>query len=485
MFVDSEPFIYKSPQPNSGERVDDLTLMSHNGHLYQPTGDTIANTDNNNYRTGQDRYLVHFSPTEVEHPNTLQQTKSVAENNALEAWSNEEMKQIVSSASVQNSESRITPTLMDSKEARELSRVYDSVNPKPSEDRATEEMVYNQLSHTVHHGKQSLPTYLGAPPEYSALSVWKEPHTKALSESIPVCDAPDVKIKGQKSERAMMPSLHKISTCSCPPLPLSITESRDTDLAHTYAILEQDHSQQLIHMKSEHTNAILELDQSACSQTMKTESDHTYVILEQDQVEGLSSNEGITRVVDLEHMYAILEQDQLLLHSTHEQTEPECICHILEEERQPNDPRRLNSLQNPESKHKRKHSTSRDTNFELVQIYNTISPKPSEARATEAAEQPSHRACSKKQSLPSYLGTQRTKYSTMEDRNAQDVKKNKQRKKIKESEVQNNGEAVMMAASHKTSTTSCPPLSLFTESVDTNNRPHRQNSPVSGSFKHK
>ena len=456
--------------------------MSNNGHLYRPTGDTIANTDNNNYRTGQGRYQVHFFPTEVEHPNRLQQMESVAENNALEAWSNEEMKQLASSASVQSSESQINPALMDPKEALELSQVYDSVNPKPSEDRATEEMVYNQLSHTVHHRKQSLPTYLGAPPEYSALSVWKEPHTKILGESMPVYDAPDVKIKGQKSERAMMPSLHKISTCSCPPLPLSIRESRDTDLAHTYAILEQDHSQQSIHMKSEHTNTILELDQSACAQR---ESDHTYAILEQDQVEGLSSNEGITRVVDLEHMYAILEQDQLLLHSTHEQTEPECTCHILEEEKQPNDPQRLNSLQNPETKHKRKHSTSRDTNFELVQIYNTISPKPSEARATEAAEQPSHRACNKKQSLPSYLGTQRTKYSTMEDRNAQYVKKNKQRKKIKESEVQNSGEAVMMAASHKTSTTSCPPLSLFTESVDTNNRPHRQNSLVSDSFKRK
>ena len=319
--------------------------------------------------------------------------ESIAENNALEAWSNEEMKQLASSASVQSSESRINPALMDPKEALELSQVYHSVNPKPSEDRTTEEMVYNQLSHTVHHGKQSLPTYLGAPPEYSALSVWKEPHTKTLGESMPVYDAPDVKIKGQKSERAMMPSLHKISTCSCPPLPLSITESRNTDLAHTYAILEQDHSQQSIHMKSEHTNTILELDQSAYAQT---ESDHTYAILEQDQVEGLSSNEGITRVVDLEHMYAILEQDQLLLHSIHEQTEPECTCHILEEEKQPNDPRRLNSLQNPETKHKRKHSTSRDTNFELVQIYNTISPKPSEARATEAAEQPLHRTCNKK-----------------------------------------------------------------------------------------
>ena len=73
--------------------MDDLTLMSPNGHLYQPIGDTIGNTDNNNYRTGQDRYLVHFSPTEVEHPNGLQQMESVAENNALEAWSNEEIKQ--------------------------------------------------------------------------------------------------------------------------------------------------------------------------------------------------------------------------------------------------------------------------------------------------------------------------------------------------------------------------------------------------------
>ena len=247
----------------------------------------MANTDNNDYRTGQDRYLVHFFPTEVEHPNRLQQTESVAENNALEAWSNEEMKQLAPSASVQSLESRINRTLMDSKEALELPQVYDSVNPKPSEDRATEEMVYNQLSHTVHHGKQSLPTYLGAPPEYSALSVWKDtPHTKMLGESMPVYDAPDVKIKGQKnSERAMMPASHKVSTCSCPPLPLSTVELRDTDLAHTYAILEQDLSQQSIHMQtkftnSEHTNAIKELDQLACAQTMKTESDRTYAILE-------------------------------------------------------------------------------------------------------------------------------------------------------------------------------------------------------------
>ena len=438
--------------------MDDLTLMPHNGHLYQPAGDTIANTDNNDYRTGQDRYLVHFFPTEVELPNRLQQTESVAENNVLEAWSNEEMKQIASSASVQSSESRINPTLMDSKEALELPQVYDSVNSKPSEDRATEGMVYNQLSHVVHHGKLSLPAYLGAPPEYSALSAWKDaPHAKTLGESMPVYDAPDVKIKVKKSERAMMPASHKVSTCSCPPLPLSITESRDTDLAHTYAILEQDHSQQSIHMKSEHTNTIKELDQLACSQ----------------------------REVDLEHMYAILEQDQLLLHgSIHEQTEPECC--ILEEG-QPSDPWRLNSLLSLESKPERKLSASRDANFELVQIYNTISPKPQlETRATEAAKQPSHQPCSKKQSLPSYLGTQPTKYSAMKDRNAPDVKNKKQRKKTKESEILNNGEAVMMVASHKISTTSCPPLSLFTESMDSNYRSHSmngQNPLVSGSFK--
>ena len=462
--------------------------MPHNGYLYQPTGDTIANTDNNDYRTGQDRYLVHFFPTEVEHPNRLQQMESVAESNALEAWSNEEMKQITSSASVQSSESQIPHTLMDSKEALELSQVYDSVNPKLPENRATEETVYNQLSRTAHYRKQSLPTYLGAPPEYSALSAWKDtPHAKMLGESMPVYDAPDVKIKVKKSERAMMPASHKVSTCSCPPLPLSITESRDTDLAHTYAILEQDHSQQSIHMKSEHTNTIKELDQLACSQIMKTESDHTYAILEQDQVEGLSSNEGITRVVDLEHMYAILEQDQLLLHGrTHEQTEPECC--ILEEG-QPSDPRRLNSLLSLETKSERKLSASRDVNFELVQIYNTISPKPQpETRKTEAAKKSSHQACSKKQSLPSYLGTQPTKYSAMKDRNAPDVKNKKQRKKIKESEIPNNGEALMMAASHKISTTSCPPLSLFTESMDSNYRPHtmnEQNHLASDSFKRK
>ena len=170
--------------------MNDLTL-------YQPTGDTIANTDND-YRIGQDRYLVHFFPTEVEHPNTLQQTESIAENNALEAWSNEEKKQLTSSASVLSPGFQIIPTLMDSKEALELSQIYDSVNSKLSEERATEEMVYNQLSHTAYHRKQSLPTYLGAPPEYSALSVWKDtPHTKMLGESMPVYDAPDVKIKGQ------------------------------------------------------------------------------------------------------------------------------------------------------------------------------------------------------------------------------------------------------------------------------------------------
>ena len=73
-------------------------------------------------------------------------------------------------------------------------------------------------------------------------------------------------------------------------------------------------------------------------------------------MEGLSSNEGITREVYLEHMYAILEQDQLLLHSTHEQTEPE--CRILEEESQPNDLWRINSLLSLESKPERKLSTS-------------------------------------------------------------------------------------------------------------------------------
>ena len=73
----------------------------------------------------------------------------------------------------------------------------------------------------------------------------------------------------------------------------------------------------------------------------------------------------------------------------------------------------------------------------------------------------------------------------MDVRNVPDVKK---RKKTKESEVPNNGEAVMMVASHKISTTSCPPLSLFTELMDSNYRPHTmngQNSLVSGSFKRK
>ena len=67
---------------------------------------------------------------------------------------------------------------------------------------------------------------------------------------------------------------------------------------------------------------------------------------------------------DMEHMYAILEQDQFLLHSTHEQTEPECC--ILEEEGQPSDPRKLNSFLSLESKPERKLSTSREANVELV-----------------------------------------------------------------------------------------------------------------------
>ena len=217
---------------------------------------------------------------------------------------------------------------------------------------------------------------------------------------------------------------------------------------------------------------------AACAQTT---NGHTYAILEQDQVEELSPSEDNTREVDMEHMYVILEQDQHLSHSSREQTEPE--CHILEEEGQPNSWMSA-SLQSQESKPERKHSRSRprDTNFELVQIYNTVSPTPPKARAAEAAEQHSHQACSKKQSLPSYLGARPMEYSAMDVRNALDVKK-KKRKKKKESEVPSNSEAAIAATSHKISTTSCPPLSLFT---DTNtSRCSTMDAPVTDSYQQK
>ena len=165
----------------------------------------------------------------------------------------------------------------------------------------------------------------------------------------------------------------------------------------------------------------------------------------------------------MEHAYTILEQDQLLSHRN--QTEPE--CRILEEEKEPKS-WMFDSHLSLKSNRERKHSASRDVHFELVQIYNTVSPKPSETRATE--KQLSHQACSKKQSLPSYLGALPTDYSALDVRSAPDVKKKKQKRKKKGSGDPNSGEAIMAAASHKISTTSCPPLSIFTESVDTRNR---------------
>jgi hypothetical protein len=170
---------------------------------------------------------VHFFPIEME------QIGSVPEGNN-------------NNAQVQSPESNIKHSLNDSKEDLELSQVYDAVNPKPSEEREAAGMVYDQLTHPSLHGKQSLPTYLGGDaPEYSALSMlWKDsPHTTStvLDESLPVYDAPIVK----NSEPAkIMPSSQKLSTYSCPPLPLFSLESRDTDFEHMYAILEQDRLQQ-------------------------------------------------------------------------------------------------------------------------------------------------------------------------------------------------------------------------------------------------
>ena len=448
----TEPSPYENPRQNSSN------LTSNN---YPHTGDT--NSDNN-YRVGHDRYQVqHFSPTVIEHPNVLPQKELRTENNALETWCNDENKQLGLCASVQNLDSKIE----DSKEDLELSQVYDTVNSKPSEEGVAEGLVYSQLSRPARHGKQSLPAYLGAP-EYSALNVSKaSPHTK-IGDSMPVYEAPDVTTKVQRNE-AMISSSHKVSSWSCPPLPLFITETKSRDMDHerTYAILEQDQLQQSprTHAKdidSEYTHSVLGQDQIHAN-AVHTDMEHSYAILEQDQVERLSPNASTTKEAEMEHAYAILEQDQLLSHRN--QTEPE--RRILEEEKEPKS-WMFDSQLSLKSNRERKHSASRDVHFELVQIYNTVSPKPSETRATE--KQLSHQACSKKQSLPSYLGALPTDYSALDIRSAPDVKKKKQKRKKKWSEDPNSGETIMAAASHKISTTSCPPLSLFNESMDTHNR---------------
>ena len=474
--------------------------MSNNGHQCHPTRNTT--TAGSDYRIGQDRYQVHIFPTEVEQ---IGSTLSEGNNN---------------SAPIQSPpESNIQHLPTDSKEDLELSQVYDVVNPKPPEEGEAGGMVYSQLTHSSLHGKQSLPAYLGCggAPEYSALqlSTWKgSSHAISLDESMPVYDAPIVKKKGKKSDiehATMVPSSQKLSSCSCPPLPLSSLESRDVDLEHMYAILEQDRLQQsthkqtakTIHAESDHTRvAILEQSQqqqstAACVQTMNTESDHMhmYAILEQGQEEGLPLNEDSTREVDRDHTYSILEQSQeggyspnkdntgnidtehtyAILeqdtHSTHEQTEP--ICRILDDEGQSNNSWMSNSLRSQESQRIRKHSRSksRDENFELVQIYNTISPK---ARANDAErKQHSHQPSSKKQSLPSYFGARPMEYPPVHIRDTRGVtRKDKERKnsRKKETTKPSNGEfeAAMAPASHKISTTSCPSLSLFTDSGDAN-----------------
>ena len=243
-------------------------------------------------------------------------------------------------------------------------------------------------------------------------------------------------------------------------------------------ILEQDCLQQpthvqtanTIHVESDHTCvAILEQSQqqqssATCMQTVNTESNHTYAILEQDQEGEFLPNEDNTRDIDVEHTYAILEQD---VHSTHEQNGPNLKRRILDDEGQPNNSWMSNSLRSQESQRIRKHSRSksRDENFELVQIYNTVSPK---AGAKDAEhKQRSHQACSKKQSLPSYFGARPMEYPPVHIRDASGVtKKEKKRENSRKEEITkpSNGEAAMAAASHKISTTSCPPLSLLTES---------------------
>jgi hypothetical protein len=257
-------------------------------------------------------------------------------------------------------------------------------------------------------------------------------------------------------------------------------QTTNTESDHTYAILEQDQEEGLLPNENDNTSL------------RPVDTEHTYAILEQDQLqeEGLSPNEDNTRNADnnMEHMYAILEQD---FQSSHVQTEPK--CRILEEEGQPNNSWMSDSLRSQESQHSRKHSRTkpRDGNFELVQIYSTVSPKAG-AEDTEH-EQRSHRARRKKQSLPSYLGARSMEYPAVHDRDARGVtKKEKQRKnsKKKESEKPSNGETVIAVASHKISTVSCPPLSLFTESGSANFSSSRCNTmdgqnPHVGADQHK
>ena len=150
-------------------------------------------------------------------------------------------------------------------------QIYDKVSlvRVPSQGEETKGVEYHQLSRPAYPRKQSLPVNLGALPtisQYSALnSKTDSEHSKPV-ESAPLYSVPEVKKKRgqwkkkQSNGEATMAASRKVSSISCPPLPL-LTESegecklklenddgRYTDVRippptgdteHTYAVLEQ------------------------------------------------------------------------------------------------------------------------------------------------------------------------------------------------------------------------------------------------------
>ena len=361
---------------------------------------TTTYSHNNLHRLGgQDLWHMH-SP--AANSNTRQYELaigSITENHLPEMWSNEEKKQLTRFTSLHN-HTEHSLTGADFKEHLEMLQVYDTINPEAWKDRAgdhdREGMVYHQLSHKSppsYHGKRSLPAYLEGTPEYSALNTGAE-------ASMPVYEAPVAMCaKRQNSRHSAMPSSHKFSTSSCPPLSLVPVGSRSIahDHDHTYTVLEQDHLRESTHTKakitaftSEHAYGVLEEDQtvqSAHSQVeiLESESEHTYAILEQKQVEPLTfDDEHITKEMYQEHTYPLLEQDQLVsLHNTQEETQPQ--LDILEDGEQPTSWNWI--LESPLSQPaEQEHSRSREVNFEPVQIYSTISPEPHKPIVAETGE---------------------------------------------------------------------------------------------------
>ena len=384
---------YESPQ------AERMTLMLKSSDC-EPTD--RAHSHNNRHRLGQDpqHNILHSLAACGENSNTLQYELAIgstAVNDYREMWSNEEKKELTRFTSVRihnHTEHSLTDT--GSKQDSDMLQVYDTINPKPTKDRAGDRTVYHQLSRRSrpsYHGKRSLPAYLESTPEYSAQN------TRAV-ESLPVYETPTgLYTKQQKliNRHSTMPSSHKFSTSSCPPLPLVLVGSESIANDHTYAILEQDqlckstHAQaKFTEFTSEHAYGVLEEDptvQLACSQAeiLESESEHTYAILEQDQAVLLTSyDEDITMEVDNEHTYAVLEQDQLLsLHITREETQSQ--LDTLADGKQPTLWNRM-SKSHLSQQAEQQHSRSRDVDFEPVQIYSTIGPESSKTRVAETRD---------------------------------------------------------------------------------------------------